>query len=60
MSERRPTTLAQLEAAGHRTRTVKDELRQNLIARLGEGGEAKADEDEEESSDEPEEEPATA
>ena len=39
MSERRPTTLAQLEAAGHRTRTVKDELRANLVRKL-ESGEA--------------------
>ncbi|MGE0159610.1 MAG: magnesium chelatase [Gemmatimonadales bacterium] len=37
MSERRPTTLAQLEAAGYRTRTVKDELRANLVRKLQSG-----------------------
>jgi magnesium chelatase subunit I len=30
----RPRTLRELKAAGHRHRTVKDELRENLIARL--------------------------
>src|SRR5688500_4750604 len=39
MSERRPATLAQLEAAGYRSRTVKEELRANLVRKL-ESGEA--------------------
>ena len=34
----RPRTLAELKAAGYRPRTVKDELRANLVARLREGG----------------------
>jgi magnesium chelatase subunit I len=33
----RPRTLRELKAAGHRPRTVKDELRANLIARLRAG-----------------------
>jgi magnesium chelatase subunit I len=33
----RPTTLAQLRASGWRSRTVKEELRTNLLARLAEG-----------------------
>ena len=33
----RPTTLGDLRASGWRSRTVKQELRSNLIARLGEG-----------------------
>lgn len=33
----RPATLGELKAAGHRSRSVKDELRDNLIARLREG-----------------------
>jgi len=33
----RPRTLRELKAAGHRLRTVKDELRANLIARLRSG-----------------------
>ena len=37
MNERRPTTLAQLEAAGYRSRTVKDELRANLVRKLQSG-----------------------
>jgi len=35
---RRPRTLAELRASGWRSRTVKEELRANLIAQLGEGG----------------------
>jgi magnesium chelatase subunit I len=35
----RPATLGQLTASGWRSRTVKEELRSNLLARLGEGGE---------------------
>ncbi|HEX8690953.1 MAG TPA: sigma 54-interacting transcriptional regulator [Longimicrobium sp.] len=34
----RPTTLGALRAAGYRTRSVKTELRENLIARLKAGG----------------------
>ena len=34
----RPATLGQLRASGWRSRTVKEELRSNLLARLGEGG----------------------
>ncbi len=34
----RPRTLGQLKAAGHHPRTVKDELRANVIARLRAGG----------------------
>lgn len=34
----RPRTLGQLKAAGYRSRSVKDELRENLIARIREGG----------------------
>ncbi len=33
----RPTTIAELRASGWRSRTVKDELRSNLIARLSDG-----------------------
>jgi magnesium chelatase subunit I len=33
----RPTTLGELRASGWRSRTVKEELRSNLLARLGEG-----------------------
>ena len=36
--DRRPHTLAELRASGWRSRTVKEELRANLIAQLGEGG----------------------
>jgi magnesium chelatase subunit I len=39
MSANRPTTLAALEAAGHASRTVKDELRSNLIRKLRSGEE---------------------
>jgi magnesium chelatase subunit I len=35
----RPATLGELLASGWRSRTVKEELRANLLARLGEGGE---------------------
>jgi len=35
----RPTTLAELHASGWRSRTVKDELRANLLALLAAGGE---------------------
>src|SRR5688572_6459928 len=34
----RPTTLGELRASGWRSRSVKEELRSNLLARLGEGG----------------------
>jgi len=34
----RPRTLRELKQAGYRTRSVKDEMRVNLIARLREGG----------------------
>jgi magnesium chelatase subunit I len=34
----RPATIAELRAAGWRSRTVKEELRTNLLARLGSGG----------------------
>src|SRR5262249_27939805 len=34
----RPRTLGELKSAGYRPRTVKDELRANLVARLREGG----------------------
>jgi magnesium chelatase subunit I len=33
-----PTTVGELQASGWRSRTVKEELRSNLLARLGEGG----------------------
>ncbi len=35
----RPSTLGELRAAGYRTRSVKEELRANLLLRLGEGRE---------------------
>jgi magnesium chelatase subunit I len=35
----RPTTIAELRASGWRSRTVKDELRANLLGRLATGGE---------------------
>ncbi len=38
-SAERPTTIAELRASGWRSRTVKDELRANLIARLADGRE---------------------
>src|SRR5918997_5744294 len=34
----RPTTLGELRASGWRSRPVKEEMRANLVARLGEGG----------------------
>jgi magnesium chelatase subunit I len=34
----RPATIAELRAAGWRSRTVKEELRANLLGRLGSGG----------------------
>jgi magnesium chelatase subunit I len=34
----RPRTLGELRASGYRPRSVKEEMRGNLIARLGEGG----------------------
>ena len=34
----RPRTLRELEASGYRSRSVKDELRANLVARLRSGG----------------------
>jgi len=33
----RPRTIGQLRAAGWTSRTVKDEMRANLLSRLGEG-----------------------
>ncbi len=36
--DQRPTTLGALREAGYRTRSVKAEMRENLIARLREGG----------------------
>jgi magnesium chelatase subunit I len=38
-SAERPTTIAELRASGWRSRTVKDELRSNLLARLADGRE---------------------
>ena len=37
MSEHRPTTLGELKAAGYETRTVKDEIRANLVRKLRAG-----------------------
>jgi len=37
MSENRPTTLGALRASGYRSRTVKDEMRTNLVRKLQEG-----------------------
>jgi magnesium chelatase subunit I len=39
MPSSRPTTIAELRAAGWRSRTVKDELRANLLVRLASGAE---------------------
>ena len=39
----RPRTLRELKAAGYRHRSVKDELRDNMIARLRARGEARID-----------------
>jgi magnesium chelatase subunit I len=36
--DRRPATVGELRASGYRPRTVKEELRANLLARLGEAG----------------------
>jgi magnesium chelatase subunit I len=37
MTQPRPTTLAELERAGYRSRSVKDELRANLLEKLASG-----------------------
>ncbi|HSK51823.1 MAG TPA: magnesium chelatase, partial [Clostridia bacterium] len=37
MTDGRPTTLAELRASGWQSRTVKEELRSNVIARLAAG-----------------------
>jgi magnesium chelatase subunit I len=37
MSDRRPTTLGALKASGYATRTVKDEMRANLVRKLKSG-----------------------
>jgi magnesium chelatase subunit I len=37
MTKSRPTTLAELKAAGYTSRSVKDELRQNLVRKLQSG-----------------------
>ena len=37
MSEPRPTTVGELKAAGYQSRTVKDEMRENLVAQLRSG-----------------------
>ena len=37
MTAQRPATLAELRASGWRSRTVKEELRANLISRLATG-----------------------
>jgi magnesium chelatase subunit I len=39
MSEKRPSTLGELKATGYQTRTVKDELRANLVRKLKSGEE---------------------
>lgn len=39
MSEHRPTTFGELKAAGYETRTVKDEMRSNLVGKLRSGEE---------------------
>jgi magnesium chelatase subunit I len=39
MSEQRPGTLGELKATGYKTRTVKDELRANLVRKLKSGEE---------------------
>ena len=39
MSEHRPTTLGELKAEGYEPRTVKDEMRSNLIGKLRSGEE---------------------
>ncbi|EUA30068.1 putative MAGNESIUM CHELATASE domain protein [Mycobacterium xenopi 4042] len=37
-----PRTVGQLRAAGHRERGVKQEIRENLLARLAEGADGEA------------------
>ena len=37
MTDSRPSTIGELRAAGYRTRSVRDEMRTNLIRMLGEG-----------------------
>lgn len=37
-----PRTVGELRAAGHRERGVKQEIRENLLARLAEGGDGEA------------------
>jgi magnesium chelatase subunit I len=39
MTQQRPTTLGELKAAGYRSRTVKEELRENLVRKLEAGEE---------------------
>ena len=39
MSDRRPTTLGALKASGYESRTVKDEMRANLVRKLKDGEE---------------------
>ncbi|HET9950106.1 MAG TPA: hypothetical protein VFQ22_14385 [Longimicrobiales bacterium] len=39
MTDRRPTTLAELQASGYRSRSVKEELRANLVRKLQRGEE---------------------
>jgi magnesium chelatase subunit I len=39
MSEQRPSTLSELRAAGYETRSVKEEVRANLVRKLKDGGE---------------------
>ena len=39
MTQPAPTTLGELKASGYRGRTVRDELRDNLVARIGAGEE---------------------
>ena len=39
MSEHRPTTFGELKATGYETRTVKDEMRSNLVGKLRSGEE---------------------
>ena len=38
MSKSRPSTVGELKAVGYRSRTVKEELRGNLVRKLSEGG----------------------
>ncbi|HET9948701.1 MAG TPA: hypothetical protein VFQ22_07255, partial [Longimicrobiales bacterium] len=39
MTDRRPTTLAELQASGYRSQSVKEELRANLVRKLQRGEE---------------------